>query len=167
MTPKATSPALQKNPANANKMKTLESADGGRPAGFPRGGSGSTEGSAAGLSAPGSRTRRRSQTRIASAAAAGMMSTAKAAGSEPVVTSTAETSSGPKSAPARSRDLWTAKPRPRPTGPATVASSTVFAGLRTALPTLSPMMSTAARAIPAVPASGVNASSGTHTAVST
>ena len=47
------------------------------------------------------------------------MSTAKAAGSEPVATSTAETSSGPRSAPARSRDLWTAKPRPRPTGPAT------------------------------------------------
>ena len=44
MTPKATSPALQKNPANANKMKTLESADGGRPAGFPRGGSGKSGG---------------------------------------------------------------------------------------------------------------------------
>src|SRR6476659_5289869 len=95
MTPKATSPALQKNAANANKLKTLENADGGRPAGFPLVGSGEPERSAAGLSAPGSRTRRRSQTSIASAAAAGIMSTAKAAVIYLIATSTAETSSGP------------------------------------------------------------------------
>ncbi|SDL30778.1 hypothetical protein SAMN04487913_10835 [Arthrobacter sp. ok362] len=161
-------------------MKEPEIADAGRPAALPWAGAelgseprltasgpGTLPGPASGAeSAAGSRTRRRNQTRIASAATAGMTSTANAAGSEPLATSTAETSNGPRSAPAKSKDLWTAKPRPRPTGVAAAASSTVFAGLRTALPTLSPMMSTAARASPAVPARGVNASSGTHTAVS-
>ena len=53
-----------------------------------------------------------------------------------------------------------------PTCPAASASSADLAGLRTALPTRSVTISTAATTSPAAPSDGVRASSGTQTAVS-
>ncbi|MCY1238350.1 hypothetical protein D9M72_510840 [compost metagenome] len=170
MTPKATRPALQKKAERAKRRNTPGRRPAGVSAGFRppgvSGASGNTGVTSCSAVRCGSGTRPRMRNRRAMARAPGMASTAKAGHSDPVAAMTAEAIRGPANAPARSSDLWTAKPRPRPTGPATEASRTVFAGLRTALPTRSPMIRADASTSPAAPTTGVTASKGTHRTVS-
>ena len=101
MTPKATSPALQKNAAKANRTKSWRTTPAAARRVSPDGGGFRRPERAAPRvwSAPGSGTRRRSQNSRTMAAAAGMDSTAKAADRFPVAASTAATRIGPEQGP--------------------------------------------------------------------